>query len=252
MSPAGIGFGVFLCTFGGVLLGTAVRRRLPEHHLDADSRDTVKLGVGLIATMTALVLGLITATAKGTFDTAESAVRHVAMETLTVDRVLARYGPETLELRLALRDSLARRADAVWPRDGSQASGVDPWSGAGTAEVLMDRIRALTPQTEAQREYRAQAVELAESLLEFRWMSAGRASSIPTPFLAILVFWLAVTFTIFGMLAPGNATVRAILLVCALSVSSAVFLVLEMDGPYDGLLRVPPDALRYALEHLAR
>jgi hypothetical protein len=252
MSPAGIGFGVFVCTFGGVLLGMAVRRRLPEYHLDPDSRDTVKLGVGLIATMTALVLGLITATAKGTFDATETAVRHVAMETLTLDRVLARYGPETREFRTALRDSLARRVEATWPRDGSRPSAGDPWSGAESAERLLDRIRALTPQTEAQREYRAQAVELSESLLEFRWRSAGEASSIPVPFLAILVFWLAVTFTIFGILAPGNGTVYSILLICALSVSSAVFLVLEMDGPFDGLLRVSPDALYYALEHLGR
>jgi hypothetical protein len=69
-------------------------------------------------------------------------------------------------------------------------------------------------------------------------------------FLVVLLFWLAITFASFGLLAPPNVTVISILFVCTLSVSAAVFLILEMDGPFEGFITVSPEPLRYALAHL--
>jgi len=117
----------------------------------------------------------------------------------------------------------------------------------------VSQIRALTPRNDEQRWLQARAWDVAESLLEVRFQVFGSTGhSVPVPFLAILLFWLTITFTSFGLFASRNATVISVLLVCALSVAAAVFLVLELDGPFHGLITVSPDPLVYALAHMNR
>jgi hypothetical protein len=244
-----VGSIVFTFTFAGALLGMWLRAALPTHWLDAESRDTVKVGIGLIATMTALVLGLVTASAKGSFDAVDTAVKQSATQVLALDRLLARYGAETGEIRKGLQRAVGARIDMIWGHGASKPANLDPMSsGAGLgAERLADAIRGLKPHDDSQRALQARALDLAEALLQSRWLAmAGTGTSIPVPFLAVLLFWLTITFASFGLFAPRNAMVVAVLFVCSLSVSSAVFLVLEMDGPFDGLLKVSPDPLRYA------
>lgn len=255
MDPTIVSVVVFGFTFGGVLLGMWLRTVFPQHHFDAESKDTVKLGIGLVATMTALVLGLITASAKNSFDTVDNAVKQSAVEALTLDRVLARYGPETAQIRSDLQQALGSRVDMIWPQGASKPAKLDPiQSGAGVnAESIAEAIRRLTPSSDAQRALQSRALDTSEALLQARWLvMAGTEASIPLPFLVILLFWLTVTFTSFGLFAPRNTVVHLALFVCALSVGSAVFLVMEMDQPFDGLIRVSADPLRYAQEHLNR
>lgn len=250
MEASVIGTIVFTCTFAGALLGMWLRTVLPEHHFDTESRDTVKLGIGLVATMTALVLGLVTASAKSSFDDVDTAVKQSAIKVLTLDRALSRYGPETREIRKGLQHAVGARIDMIWPQGSSKPAELDPMRVPRT-EGLADAIRGLKPLDDSQRALQAQAVDLAEALLQERWLViAGTGTSVPVLFLAVLVFWLTITFASFGLFAPRNAMVVTVLLVCALSVSSAVFLVLEMDGPFDGLVKVSADPLRSALAHL--
>jgi hypothetical protein len=253
MNPTIVGIIVFALTFGGALLGMWLRTLLPEHHFNAESKDTVKVGIGLIATMTALVLGLVTASAKSSFDAVDSAVKNAAIDVLALDRTLARYGSEAGEIRKALQHAIGARIDMIWPQGSSKPANLDPMgSGAGAeAERLADAIRALKPRDDSQRALQSRSLEISEALLQARWLVLAAAEpSVPVPFLVILLFWLAITFASFGVFAPRNATVLAVLFVCALSVSLAVFLVLEMDAPFDGLLKVSADPLRYAIAHL--
>ena len=253
MYPTIIGLLVVTCTFGGALLGMWLRTALPEHHLDAESRDVVKVGIGLIATMTALVLGLVLASAKSSFEAVGAAVKTTAVEVLTLDRLLARYGAETGAIRQGLQRGLGARIDVIWPQGAATPATFDPLrSGVGAqTESLADAIRALTPRDAAQRALQARALDLTEALLQARWLVlAGTEASVPVPFLVILVFWLTITFASFGLFAPRHVTVLAVLFVCALSVGSAVFLVLEMDTPFDGLLKISAEPLRYAYAHL--
>jgi hypothetical protein len=255
MNPGVVGLITFACTFGGALVGMWLRRTLPQHHLDGDSRDTVKVGIGLIATMTALVLGLVTASAKSTFDGVDAAVKETATTLRALDRVLARYGPETQEVRRELREAIGARIDAVWPRDSSRRGDLDPLrSGAlRKAEGIAATIEGLRPRDAFQQALQSRARDLVETLLQARWVAlADHATSVPGPFLVILLFWLAITFASFGLFAPRNVTVVAVLFVCAVSVASAVFLVLEMDGPFDGLLKVSAEPLRRAHAHLGQ
>ena len=253
MNPTIVGMIVFACAFGGALLGLWLRTALPEHHLDAESRDTVKVGIGLIATMTALVLGLVTASTKSSYDAVDTAVKQTAIDILALDRILARYGSETGEIRKGLQHAVGARIAMIWPQGSSKPANLDPMgSGAGSrAEALAEAIHGLKPRDDAQRVLQSRAQDLTEALLQTRWLVlAGTETSVPAPFLVILLFWLIITFSSFGLFAPWNATVLAVLFVCALSVGSAVFLVLELDTPFDGWLRVSAAPLRYAYAHL--
>ena len=253
MHPTLIGILVFAFTFGGALLGMAVRTLLPAHHLDTESRDTVNVGIGLIATMTALVLGLVTASAKSSFDSVDAAVKQTAIEILSLDRVLARYGSDASEIRSTLKETVGTRIERIWPENPSAVAVLDPiHSQAGSGpEGLADAINGLKPRDDAERALQSRAEELTEALLQARWLvHAGNPTSVPWPFLWVLMFWLTIIFVSFGLFAPRNGTVLAVLFVCALSVGSAVFLVLEMDAPFEGLLKVSADPMRYAYTHL--
>lgn len=253
MNPIGAGIIVFICTFGGALLGMRLSIALPEHHLDAESRETVKLGFGLVAMMTALVLGLVTASAKSSFDAMDSAVKQTAVEILSLDRILARYGPETKEIRKNLKHGIGVRIDMVWPQGSLKHADLDPMrTGAGLeTEELPAAIRSLKPRDDSQDALRSRALDLAEKLLQTRWLLlAGTEISVPMPFLVTLLFWLTITFMSFGLFAPRHATVIAVLFFCALSVGSAVFLILEMSGPFEGVLRISADPFRYVYAHL--
>ncbi|HEY8120092.1 MAG TPA: hypothetical protein VII78_02140 [Myxococcota bacterium] len=253
MNPLLTSFLALVCTFGGVLAGMRIRSSLPAHHLASDSRDTVMLGIGLIATMTALVLGLVTASAKGSFDLVDTTIKESAAEILALDRTLAQYGPETAPLRADLKRNLAARIDTVWPPDRLLGARFDLSGATPDVEQLSAQIRRLTPQNDEQRFLKSHALALSDSVVEARWLvSAGRGSSVPTLFLVILLFWLTITFVSFGIFAPRNATVVAVLFLCTFSVAGAIFLILEMDGAFEGVLVVSGDPLRYALSHLSQ
>jgi hypothetical protein len=251
MDPILIAAVVFAFTFGGALLGLWMRAKLPDHHMTDATKDTVKLGIGMVATMTALVLGLVTASAKNSFDSVDTAVKHTAIDLLTLDRLLARYGPEATPTRAALKAAVGRKIEQQWPRDGSKPVQVDPVSSGAPLEGLVEGIRSLTPRDDAQRHLQARALDLGESLLTTRWLAvADQSTSIPLAFLVVLLSWLMIIFASFGLFAPRNATVVVVFVLCALSVAGAVFLVLEMDRPLEGLIRVSPEPLRHALAKL--
>ena len=250
MNPIAIGALVLVCTFGGALAGMWLRGVLPEPHLSAESSGTVKVGVGLIATMTALVLGLITGAAKSSFDQMNTAVRNTSIDLIALDRTLARFGPESAAARDVLYGTLQARVDAIWPQSSLRAVHLDV-PDVHAAETLIARIQELAPQNDDQRWLRTRALNLGEDLLEARWLASTAAgSTVLAPFLTALLFWLSITFASFGLYAPRNATVIGTLFLCALSVAGAVFLVLEMDGPFEGVVKISPQPLRYALTQM--
>jgi hypothetical protein len=242
---------VFTCVFGGALLGMFLRATLPERHLSPDSKNIVNLGMGLIATMAAVVLGLLIASAQGSYGTQLSELTQLSANIILLDRVLAHYGPETKEVRDLLRRAVVRVLAQRWPGDGSGPEQLEP-TAAG-AEALYDKIQALAPQNDAQRSLQTQAFSLAVNLAQTRWlMFEQKGSSIPMPFLVVLVFWLAIIFISFGLYAPPNATVIVTLLVCAFSLAGALFLILELDQPFEGWIQIPSAPLRNALAHLGQ
>ena len=207
--------------------------------------------MGLIATMTALVLGLLIATAKDSYDTQRSGLTQVSVNIFFLDRAMAHYGPETKEARDLLRSSFVGAIDQIWPEAGSRPAQLAPMAAGG--DVLYDKIQALSPQNEAQRSLQAKALSIGIDIGHARWLMFQRmSSSIPVPFLLVVVFWLTIIFVSFGLFASPNATVIAVLLLCALSVAGAIFLLLELDTPFDGLIQISSAPLRNALAHLGQ
>jgi Protein of unknown function (DUF4239) len=217
--------------------------------LSADSKDVVKLGIALIATMSALVLGLLIASARSAFDTRSNQLVQASADIILLDRVLARYGPETKEARALLQRAVAAAVERFWPADGERRATIDP--RASPVEALYDKIEELPPQTDAQRSLRTQALTMALDLARTRLLLFEHlGTSIPVSFLVVLVFWLCIIFASFGLFAPKNATVIAVLGVCALSVSGAIFLIIELDRSFEGLLQVSGAPMRAALAQL--
>jgi hypothetical protein len=253
MSPLAIASFAFVCVFSGTLGGMYLRSALPDHHLSDESKEVVKLGIGMIATMTALILGLMTASAKSAFDAQNAAVEHMAANVLALDRALAGYGPETLEIRTMLHQAVSSRLEISWPEESGQAVADTKPKAANAGDQLALRVVALTPKTEAQRWFQSQALGLMSDALQTRWTIFGaKGSSVQLPFIVIVVSWLALIFGSFGLFAPRNPTVVAVLLICALSVAASVFLILEMDQPFDGMMKVSSVPLRFALENLGK
>src|SRR5215831_3028357 len=246
-----IGWIVFALVFGSALLAMFAHRLLPEEHLSSDSKDVVKLGIALIATMSALVLSLLVASAKTAFDTRSNQLVEASADIVLLDRALAHYGPETKEARSLVQRSTAATLERFWPTQGRGAIAVD--AGANPVEALYDKIQALSPQSEVQRAMQSQALTLAAAVGRTRLLLFEHlGTSIPLPFLVVLVLWLCIIFASFGLFAPRNATVIAVLGVCALSVAAAIFLIIELDRSFEGLLQVSSAPLRSALAQLGR
>jgi hypothetical protein len=206
--------------------------------------------MGLVATMSALVLGLLVASAKSSFDARRNELIQMSANVIFLDRVLAHYGPETKEARQQLRDLVGTAVDRIWPKDGSPPLRSEE---SGKTGALVDGIQGLTPKNEGQRTLQTQAVKILTDLAQTRWLLFSQAeSSIPTPFLTVLVFWLALIFASFSLFASPNATVVITLLVCALSVSGAILLILELDRPFGGLIQISSSPLRNALAQLGQ
>ena len=251
MSSITISFIVFACVFGGALLGILLRAVLPQNHLSAESKDIVKLGMGLVGTMAALVLGLLVASAKGSYDAQIGELTQGSSNILLLDRLLAQYGPETKEARALLRGAVVRFLDQTWSKGGASASGLPPPSAS--AETLYDKIQGLSPKDGAQRSFQSQALSLVMDLRKMRWLVYEQETeSVSLPLLVILVLWLTIIFISFGLFAPFNATVVSSLIASALSVSAAIFLILDMYKPYSGLIQISSAPLRFALAHLGQ
>jgi hypothetical protein len=245
MSPAVLSCVIFVLILGGIVLGALLRRALPQHHLSKDSQDVVRLGVGLIATIAALVLGLLIAAAKGSFDTQSGQVRQITADIILLDALLEQYGPEALPIRSRMRSVIGPFADRLWHEN---AAATAPFAMNAAAESVYIAIQALSPRNDLQRSLQARAAQISTDLAQIRLLLFVESdSAIPAPFIAILAFWLIIIFASFSLFAALNVTVSAFLSLFALSASGAIFLILELGQPFTGLLMIPSAPLRNAL-----
>ena len=249
VSASTIALITFACTYGSALAGAFLRDRLPAPHLTKESQDVVRLGVGLVATMTALLLGLVTAAARSTFDSQDVAIKTGAVNILTLDRHLARYGTETSATRELIRAAMVFRLESSWAANRSASlSAAEP----PPVEAIQDQILKLAPVTDEQRWLKVEALRLSEEVVKTRWRLLGIVGAIPSLFLFVVIFWLTVTFASFGLYAPRNATVLGVLFMASLSVALALFLIVELDNPFDGVIQVSSEPLRFVLENLGK
>ena len=242
---------VFVCVFAAALAGMAVRLALPESHLGSDAKEVVRLATALIATMAALVLGMLVSSAKSSYDARKNEVAEMSSEIVNIDHLLARYGSETGEIRVEFRQLVEAGLDRVWPSQASRHADLRPQDHA---EILFDELELLTPKNDKQAAAKAQAIPMIVDLQQTQWLLflKSEQNAVPVPLLVVLVSWLAAIFVSFGLFAPPNFTVIATLAFSALAVSAAIFIILEMYSPFSGVLRISPTPILEALGQMGR
>ncbi len=240
---------VFGCVFGGAMLGQWLGYRLPEHHRSSQSHDTVKLVVGMTSVLAALVLSLLIAGVKSSFDTTDGQIRSFAATLIRLDQDLADYGPETAPIRELLRHYTRRAVKNTWAAEGPVKI------EDKNAGILLDRARLAVlalPGGDSRRDgLRSDAQSLVESVLQTRWLLIERAgSSIQPLFMDILIAWITLIFVAFGYNAPRNATVVTAFALGAGALAGCIFLIAEMDSPFSGMITVSSAPMRDALAHM--
>jgi hypothetical protein len=230
MNPVNVSLLVFACAFGGALFGMFIKRLLPAQHISPESKEVVRVAMGMVATIVALVLGLLVYSAKGFYDTQTAEVTQLAANVVLLDRVLAHYGTESAEVRAELQRSIQRHLELLWPERDSRRSTTQ--SVNQTGEAVLDKIQQLSPKDDRQRSLYAQALSLAVQMGQTRsLMLTQRSVPVPKLLLVMLVFWLIALFMSFGLFAPSNFTVVVSLFVAAAAVCGAVFLMAKCSTP---------------------
>src|ERR1700756_3878229 len=243
-----IGWVVLVMVFGSAMLGKLIRRKLPGSHLSDETKNVVTLSMGVVGTLTALVLSLLIATASGTFNSRNQEITVIAAKVIQLDRLLRRYGPEANDERDLLRRYTAMRVQDLFPQGSAKPVLQNPKT-ITLFEELEDRLAAMEARSGNQRWLQSQAQALTADLTEVRWLLVEQdVLGIPVPVLLAVVFWLCLLFMSFGLFAPSNATVTVVLFLCALAVAGAIQTILDLSRPFEGVVRVSGQPIRHALE----
>jgi hypothetical protein len=251
VSSTGVFLIAFAFIFAGALIGVGLRKTLPEHHLDDDTKDVVRLGTGLIGTIAALVLGLLIASASGSYQTQKGNIQRITADIILLDNLLAQYGPEAQPARELLRRAVGLMVDRIWRENSSASATQAPFRATAAGEEAFAKIQQLSAQSEVQRLLKSRAVELSLDVAQTRLLLLQQAgSSIPTPFLAVLIFWLSMIFASFGLFSHLKPVAAGALFICALSASGAIFLIVELGEPFSGFMQISSTPLSNALAPL--
>jgi len=211
------------------------------------------LATAFVATLSALVLSLLVSSAQASFDTFDDELTRNAASVIMLDRTLDEYGPQTDDIRTSIKAAYARRIELLFSAAVAASEKVDGSRAIALEENIDTRLRALSPVGTVQQGLQARALEINSEINKTRALiHVQREDSIPTALLVVLGGWSALIFTTFGLFAPRNAVVVGALLACALSASGAVFLILEMNSPFNGLITLSSAPMHEALLHLGR
>ncbi|HTS91482.1 MAG TPA: DUF4239 domain-containing protein [Stellaceae bacterium] len=253
MSATWIAVLTFAFVFGGAMLGTFIRLRLPDGHLQDDSRDVVKVVVGLTATLAAVLFSLLIASAKNFYDAQTAEVEVLASKVVLLDRILAVYGPEAADARKEVRSIVAEAVERIWPSRPTEASDLNLLKGSHGTGAFFAQMAALEPHTGTQRTAQAQAIQIALSLSEIRvLMFSQRGNAVPELFLGVLLFWVVILFGGYGLLTQLNGTLVGVMFFSALSVGLAMYLIVEFNRPFDGVIRIPGRIMHEALAQMGQ
>ena len=240
--------GIFLISFVSIASGFGLGMALPGTRLNQETREVVRLGTGLLVTLAAVLISLMIASAKNSYDTQDTHFRQLSAHLVLADQLLSQYGPEAAEIRKMMRQAVPAAIDRIWHEKATSSPQSNAFSATSLAEQFNNAIDRLSPASDAQRALKARILQASADIARTRLlMFADGDNPILTPFLLILIFWLTVIFTSFGLFVePGPVAVTA-LLVFALSVSSALFLIADLSQPYAGLMQISREPLRALL-----
>ena len=242
---------VAACIFAGGLTGLYLNSILPERHLTRETQDVIKLGIGMLSVLASLVLGLLIATAKTSYDSTDRAIRSYAAELALLNEVLRDYGGDASVAHGLLRSYTVRLLEDGWPKGEGRPAILEDEETRLLLEHVREAIRDLKPIDDGQRSLQVQAIDVNFNLLRERWLLIEQQGpSVQRVVLVILVSWVMVIFASFGMNAPRNSTILIAFLICSLAIGGAIFLILEMDRPLDGVMQISSWPMENALAHM--
>jgi fumarate reductase subunit D len=254
---------VLLVLVASSALGLIVQPYLSEHHRSRETMELVRLVVAMLVTFTALVLGMLTTSVKSSFDKADSGMKGFAAELIQLDESLRQYGGEAASAREQLRNYTAAVIASIWFEEVTPPSNYYPKGlphGMSESLALGDKlnqvglmIRQLEPQDAMHRQLVADCIQRFNRVTERRWQLIEDAGGvISVPFASVVILWLAIVFASFGLNAPRNALVCVTISIAAVSIASVIYLILDLDSPFTGVIAVSSHAMRGALAHLSR
>jgi hypothetical protein len=243
-----IAFIIFAFMLGGILLGSALRVILPDDHTQADSKDILMASAGMMATLIALIIGLLVTSAKGTYDVTTLRITQVGAKIITLDYYLSRYGPQAKEVRELLPQAIASGIERIWPNESKHGADLAKMESETEMADVYNKIRELSPKNDSQKYLQTRALQLMDDIMQLRWMVIEQSqTNLPRVFLVVLTFWLTVLFAQFSLLAPRNRTAMSALFICAISMSGAIFLILELNQPLEGAIKMSSTPLHKSL-----
>lgn len=263
MSEIGSAALVFVLLLAATGIGVGVRPLLPEEHKAHETVQLIQLVIGMLVTFAALVLGLMTASAKSGFDTAANDLRTFAAELIEFDTTLRELGHDTDDSRRLLRQYTAAAIASTWPGEpapGGDYPRVGTQDSAGTLEneqlgdmltSVGQQLRQLRTRDSLQQRTLEDALTQYRRVVDARWRIIEEAhSSISQPFFTTLTFWLCVIFLSFGLIAPRNALALVTITLGAVSIASSIYVIVDLDTPFSGPIMISSAPLRGALDHL--
>jgi hypothetical protein len=232
----------------GAFSGLKVRERLPKHHLTDETKNLVSVSTAVVATVSALVLGLLISNANASFTRLGGQVTALSAEILRLDHILRRYGADAEPARNVLLQYAEHKAADLFPDHPADVRLGNP-STYELLQRLEDMLLDLKPTNPRDQWWLTQAMTLAATIGNTRWLLAQQiGQGTPKAFVALLVFWLALLFASFGLFAPPNMTSAVTLTLCALAVAGAVAMFLELEQGFGGLVRISPEPMRQAVK----
>jgi hypothetical protein len=250
MVPLVIGIVAFVLISAGGFAGWMLKTLLPEQHLTEETKNLVSVSTAVVATVSALVLGLLISNANSSFIRLGGEVTALSAEILRLDRILLRYGSDARPARDVLRQYAKQKTADMFPAHPSMPQLGNP-STYELLQRLEDMLLALRPANPRDQWWLGQAMTLASKIGESRWLIAQQVGQgTPKAFVALLVFWLALLFASFGLFAPHNLTSAVILTLCALAVAGAVAMFLELEQGFGRMIHISPKAMRHAVDLL--
>ena len=248
MTPTWIGVATFGCLTAGMIAGLALRKRLREEHRGTDTSDTIKLATGMVATLSALVLGLLLAFAEGSYRSKDNELTSLSSDLIRINRLLQDYGPEATPTRAVILAYAEQKRASLFPTDQRQSA--DP-RDVLTNDLLGSALRSmldLKPADARQTWLLQTSLRLLDDIGEKRWLLVEQEDQqLPMPLLILLVFWLTLIFTAFGLLSPGNFVAVGAHLLCAVAIAGAITMILEMSNPFTGPVRLSKGVLSSAI-----
>jgi hypothetical protein len=249
-TPLAIAVLVFALISAGAFVGAMARRRVPEHHLSEETKSLVSVSTAVVATVSALVLGLLLSNANSSFNAVQGQVTSLSAEILRLDQLLRKYGPDTKPAREKLREYAERKRDDLFPNDSADVV----LGNQSTYELLQEAeelILAIKPANARDQWWLAQAMTLAAKIGDTRFLLAQQTGQgTPKAVLVLLVFWLTLLFASFTLFAPSNLISTVTMTLCALAIAGAIGMILELERGFGGLVQVSSKPMNHAVAAL--